>query len=230
MSTLLQPTRALLLALASASLLTACAPTTHTPNSQPDTANTSKSQRPVVTPPTGGYNASIATLTLSDKTAGSPPFTAVDLAYTNGAEVKARFESADLSIIDTTGTAEPGSGITIEDGLVFVKATNLPVIRATAPRFWRIVRRRKVSVGAEGTEFLVQATNEKDPKGTIIAKIHMSSGTSVLIETPEDMQKLTKADSQAYVYVDEKDVHTIEILTKPDLALKALADRLAKLP
>jgi len=98
------------------------------------------------------------------------------LSYDSGAALDLKFDSTKYDVVNV----EDGSGITIFNGFVQVNAV-LPKdtkTRITAPTFWPIIRTKQVVIGAEGTEFEVNAINQ--PAGadgrTLVAKETRTGG------------------------------------------------------
>jgi hypothetical protein len=151
---------------------------------------------------------------------GSTPKSAMKLSYDSGAALDLKFDSTKYDVVNV----EDGSGITIFNGFVQVNAV-LPKdtkTRITAPTFWPIIRTKQVVIGAEGTEFVVNAINQ--PAGadgrTLVAKVHMISGTKVKIYAPEKYDELTTVGSQANVWQLRDGSHEIEKLAQLDAELR----------
>lgn len=218
MLTLSPASRLLLLALSGSLLITGCAR---------DGGNS-----PAAMSIMGGDDkATLETIELSQPTSAGAPITKMKLAYEHGAKLDLKFSSQKFNIENMATKPETGSGITLDTGAVTVKATNLPVARAAAPRFWPIIRRQRVVVGAEGTEFIVQAISQ--PPGadgrTLIAKVHMISGSKVFIDAPGDAEELKDPGSQAHVYLlRDGSTHEIDVLKAVDTELQNLAEELTR--
>lgn len=179
----------------------------------------------------GDDKATLETIELSQPTSAGAPITKMKLAYEHGAKLDLKFSSQKFNIENMAVKTESGSGITLDSGAVSVKAADLPVARAAAPRFWPIIRRQRVVVGAEGTEFVVQAISQ--PPGsdgrTLIAKVQMVSGTRVFIDAPGDADELKDPGSQAHVYLRRDGVnHDIEVLRAVDAELQNLVAELTR--
>jgi hypothetical protein len=175
----------------------------------------------------GGDTPTLDSIDLTQSTSNTVPVTKVKLSYEHGASLDMKFSSQKFNIENMARKEERGSGVSIEGGSVVVKATNLDNTRAAAaPRFWPIVRRRRVAIGAEGTEFLVQALDQIVGDRTLIAKVQMISGTKVFIEAPDDFEELKEPGSQAHVYLRRDGKHDIEVPEQIDAELQALVTQL----
>ena len=174
----------------------------------------------------GGDTPTLDSIDLTQSTSNTAPVTKVKLSYEHGASLDMKFSSQKFNIENMARKEDRGSGVSIDGGAVVVKATNLDNARAAAPRFWPIVRRRRVAIGAEGTEFLVQALDQIVGERTLIAKVQMISGTKVFIEAPDDEEVLEKPGSQVHVYLRRDGKHDIEVPPQIDAELQALVTQL----
>ncbi len=174
----------------------------------------------------GGDTPTLDSIDLTQSTSNTAPVTKVKLSYEHGASLDMKFSSQKFNIENMARKEERGSGVSIEGGSVLVKATNLDNARAAAPRFWPIVRRRRVAIGAEGTEFVVQALDQIVGDRTLIAKVQMISGAKVFIEAPDDFEELKDPGSQAHVYLRRDGKHDIEVPSQLDAELQALVTQL----
>jgi hypothetical protein len=132
--------------------------------------------------------------------------TYMHLKYPRGGELETTFlaKKYDILVTDPSGT-ERKSGIEVQDGVVHVNVLGIPPTSEPAPdcnrelaadekfrpRFWPIIRSRKVTVGAEGTGLIVEAfeTPPSAEKDVLAARVFMTQGDGrhrVLIHTPTD--------------------------------------------
>jgi hypothetical protein len=176
-----------------------------------------------------GDKMTLESIDLSQAVSNRPPVSNVKLTYERGTTLDLRFSSKRYKIENMEAKGEPGSGVLIEDGAVRVNATGVKPLQAMAPRFWPIIRRQRVSVGAEGTEFVVEAVNQVQPDGrTLIVKVQMIGGTKVLIDAPDATAELKDPGSQAFVYLRRDNKHDIEVQAQMDAQLQSVVQELSQ--
>jgi hypothetical protein len=143
---------------------------------------------------------------------GKTEGTLMRAGYDRGAKLNIAFLGTEVEIEDTASpSGDLSSGVILKSGTAHVNATLLPSVSSyqasgvLAWRFWPIIRTRRVTVGAEGTTFIVEAF---DPplvvnNESMVARVYKVSGSSVLIDYPQlrDVIKLIRNRMYAEIFV-----------------------------
>jgi len=178
----------------------------------------------------------VASLRIAHDLPGKTKGTLARLEYLRGAKFDVGFLGTEV-IFENQSVIQlnQSSGIVLLSGLAYVEATQLPQTysppAAAYYRFWPIIRRRKVAIGAEGTQFLVQGfeTPISTPQGDLDSRIFKISGSIVYVQTPSQSDPVYLKDDRSYAEIYLRPSGNYEIVVKPDYrrdpALKSLVEQ-----
>jgi hypothetical protein len=178
----------------------------------------------------------VASLRIAHDVPGKTKGTLARLEYLRGAKFDAGFLGTEVIFEDQSQVqVNQSSGIVLLSGLAFVDAAQLPAMYSPPSvayyRFWPIIRRRKVAVGAEGTKFLVQgfATLQSTPGGDLDCRVFKIDGSVVYVQTPSQTEAVVLKDDYQYaeVYLRDGGKYEIKVETdyRRDPALKRLVEQ-----